>query len=225
MTQGRKLKCLIIGIIAALIIFSGLGFGLNHYVETFGSRYIVEGAQAPNADAVLILGAYVLPNGTASPMLQDRLMTGLELYEQGKSQRILVSGDHGRQDYDEVNAMKQILKDQGVPASHIFMDHAGFNTYDSMYRARDIFQVKKLIIVTQEYHLKRAIFIAHKLGLEAYGVAADRHNYGPVMLQYELREKAARIKDFINAVILKPQPKYLGDVIPVSGDGRVTDDK
>ncbi|NLO97951.1 MAG: DUF218 domain-containing protein [Peptococcaceae bacterium] len=211
--------------IMALIIIGGLGLGFNHYVETFGAKYIVEGAQAPQADAVLILGAYVLPNGTASPMLQDRLMTGLELYNQGKSQRILVSGDHGRKDYDEVNTMKQILKDHGVPAGHIFMDHAGFNTYDSVYRARDIFQVKKVIIVTQEYHLKRAVFIARKLGLEAYGVAADRHNYGSVMFKYELREIAARVKDFINAVILKPEPKYLGEVIPVWGDGRVTDDK
>ncbi len=135
------------------------------------------------------------------------MATGYELYANGKAQRILVSGDHGRKEYDEVNAMKRYLQDKGVPGSHIFMDHAGFNTYDSIYRARDIFLVKKVIIVTQEYHLKRAVFIARKLGLEAYGVAAARRNYGPVMLKYELREMMARNKDFLNILLIKPEPK------------------
>ena len=105
------------------------------------------------------------------------------------------------------------------------MDHAGFSTYESLYRARDIFQVKKVIIVTQRYHLLRALFIARELGLEAYGVAADKHDYGSVMATYEVREMAARNKDFWMAKVFKPQPTFLGEAIPVFGDGGATDDK
>jgi vancomycin permeability regulator SanA len=136
-----------------------------------------------------------------------------------------VSGDHGRKDYDEVNTMKSFLMEKGVPSEDIFMDHAGFSTYESLYRARDIFQVKKVIITSQEYHLMRAVFIARELGLEAYGVAADKHIYHGAMMKSELREIAARNKDFLTAKIFKPLPKYLGEVIPVTGDGRATDDK
>jgi len=112
-----------------------------------------------------------------------------------------------------------------VAGQDIFMDHAGFSTYESMYRARDIFQVQKVIIVTQEYHLLRAVFIARELGLEAYGVIADKHDYGQVMAAYGIREMAARNKDFWLAKVIKPQPTFLGEAIPVFGDGRVTDDK
>jgi vancomycin permeability regulator SanA len=121
--------------------------------------------------------------------------------------------------------MKSFLKGKGVPSQDIFMDHAGFSTYESMYRARDIFQVKKLIIVTQHYHLQRAVFIARELGIEAYGVSSDLQNYGPVMVQYQLREMAARNKDFWMAGTIKPQPTFLGEPIPVFGDGDATDDK
>lgn len=178
----------------------------------------------PEGDAILVLGARVYPDGNVSLMLHDRLTTGQELYQAGKAPKIIVSGDHGQKEYDEVNAMKDFLKEQGVPAEDIFMDHAGFSTYESIYRARDIFLVKRVIIVTQKYHLMRALFIARSLGLEAYGVAADKHIYHQVMLKSELREIAARNKDFLTAKIFKPLPKYLGEVIPVTGDGRVTDD-
>lgn len=114
---------------------------------------------------------------------------------------------------------------KGVSITIIFMDHAGFSTYESLYRARDIFQVKKVIIVTQEYHLMRAVFIARELGVEAYGVASDKHDYGQVMGLYKVREIAARNKDFLMAKIIKPKPTYLGKAIPVFGDGRATDDK
>lgn len=133
-----------------------------------------------------------------------------------------MSGDHGRNNYDEVNVMKQYAIDQGVPSSDIFMDHAGFSTYDSIYRAKEIFNADKVIIVTQEYHLYRALYIANKLGLEAYGVRANPKQYS-VQLFRELREILARNKDFIKT-IYKPKPTYLGEVIPVSGDGNITND-
>jgi len=197
---------------------------INSYVRETGSRYIMTPDQAPEADAILVLGAYVFPDGTVSDVLNDRLAVGYELYQQGKAPKIIVSGDHGRKDYDEVNAMKDFLSSKKVPNEDVFMDHAGFSTYESIYRARDIFQVKKLIIVTQEYHLMRAVFIARELGLEAYGVTSDKRNY-VYAAQYELREIAARNKDFFLAKVLKPEPTFLGEEIPVSGDGRATDDK
>jgi len=207
-----------------LTLVSSAFWAVNYYVERVGAKYIYPANNAPTADAVLVLGAYVLPDGTLSDMLRDRVLVGYDLYAQGKVPKIIVSGDHGRKDYDEVNSMKSFLKNNGVAGEDIFMDHAGFSTYESLYRTRDIFQVKQVIIVSQHYHLLRAIFIARALGLEAYGVTSDLHDYGPAMTGYELRETVARNKDFW-LTIFKPQPTFLGEAIPVFGDGGATDDK
>jgi vancomycin permeability regulator SanA len=158
-------------------------------------------------------------------MLNDRLEQAYDLYKKGKASKIIVSGDHGSKSYDEVNTMKGFLIKKGVPPEDVFMDHAGFNTYESIYRARDIFKVKKVIIVTQKYHLTRAVFIARELGLEAYGSASDLHDYGEIMKIYRLREAAARNKDFLKAKFLKPEPTFLGETIPITGDGSITEDK
>ncbi len=216
----------VIYVVIILLVMGSAGFlAVNHYVEQRGAQYLYSAREVPGADAILILGAYVLPDGSLSLMLRDRVTTGYELYENSKAPKIIVSGDHGRQDYDEVNTMKDFIKSKGVAGEDIFMDHAGFSTYESLYRARDIFRVKKVIIVTQRYHLLRAVFIARELGLEAYGVAADNHDYGQVMAAYEVREMAARNKDFWLAKYIKPQPTFLGEAIPVFGDGGTTDDK
>jgi len=213
-------------VLGILIVIAGSSsLCINQYVERIGSKYITSSSQVPEVDAILVLGAYVFPNGTVSPMLNDRLNEAYKLYKLEKANKILVSGDHGRKDYDEVDAMKKFLIDKGVPAQNVFMDHAGFSTYESMYRARDIFQAKKVIIVTQGYHLMRAVFVARELGLEAYGVNSDLHDYGAVMTMYRLREVAARNKDFFTAKFIKPKPTFLGKAIPVTGDGRATDDK
>jgi len=213
--------------VAALLILALIvaGLAINAYVRVSAAKYIHGPKEVPRADAILVLGAYVYPNGSMSPMLADRITVGYDLYQMGRAPKILVSGDHGRKDYDEVNTMKAYLKKQGIPAQNVFMDHAGFSTYESLYRARDIFKVRRVIIVTQHYHLMRAVFIARELGLEAYGVNADLHNYGDVMLHYEVREIAARNKDFFMCQVLTPKPTFLGDPIPVFGDGRATDDK
>lgn len=173
-----------------------------------------------DADAILVLGARVWDNGSPSGVLEDRLDTGISAYQAGVSYRLLMSGDHGQDDYDEVNAMKDYALEQGIPSENIFMDHAGFSTYESVYRARDIFQVKTVLIVTQEYHLYRALYIARALGLDAYGVAADRSVYSGIV-GFEAREILARVKDFFYTLI-QPLPTYLGDVIPITGDGNVT---
>ncbi|KJR49513.1 SanA protein [Desulfosporosinus sp. I2] len=221
----KRLKQVMLIPVLLLILASTSMLVINQAVESVGRNYIVNSDEVPNADAILVLGAYVFPNGTVSTMLNDRLTTGYELYEQGKAPKLIVSGDHGRKDYDEVNSMKSFLKDKGVPNQDVFMDHAGFSTYESLYRARDIFEVKKVIIVTQEYHLMRAVYVARALGMEAYGVAADRRDYGQAMKMYKIREIAARNKDFVWTNIIKPKPTFLGDTIPVMGDGKATDDK
>ncbi|MEQ8201418.1 MAG: ElyC/SanA/YdcF family protein [Syntrophomonadaceae bacterium] len=213
------------GLVGLLLVVLVAAFlAVNYYVAGVGARHMHSGQDVPKADAIIILGAYVQPDGTMSDMLKDRVTLGHELYLNGKAPRIIVSGDHGRHDYDEVNTMKDYLKNLGVGGQDIFMDHAGFSTYESLYRARDIFQAKKVIIVTQDYHLRRAVFIARELGLEAYGVASDRHDYGYMALN-EVREMAARNKDFWLAKVLKPEPTFLGEATPVFGDGRATDDR
>lgn len=221
----RKIKIALVISVMLIVIIASSVLLIDQYVQRTGSKYILAPDKIPRADAILVPGAYVFPDGTVSFMLNDRLIEASELYAGGKAEKILVSGDHGRMNYDEVHAMKNFLKDKNIPEKDIFMDHAGFNTYESIYRARDVFQVKKVIIVTQTYHLTRAVFIARELGLEAYGAASDQHDYGEIMTIYKLREIAARNKDFFNARLLKPQPTFLGEAIPITGDGRLTDDK
>lgn len=170
-------------------------------------------------DTILVLGAGVNGN-KPSPMLKDRLDIAITLYEMGVSNKIIMSGDHGREEYDEVNVMKDYAISKGVPSSAIFMDHAGFSTYDSLYRAKNIFQVKSLVIVSQEYHLYRALYLAKSFDLEVYGIKGVIDNYRGSKYR-ELREVLARNKDFFLG-ILKPKSKYLGSLIPVNGNGDIT---
>lgn len=182
----------------------------------------VENGEVPEVDCIMILGAGLQEDGTPSLVLRDRLDRGIELYKKGVSNRILMTGDHGREEYDEVNAMKQYAVNAGVAADDIFMDHAGFSTYESMYRARDVFEVKSVAVVTQPYHEYRAIYTAKELGLTAYGTPSVETEYqGSWVL--EAREMLARVKEFIN-LLIKPEPTYLGEKIPISGTGTATDD-
>lgn len=174
------------------------------------------------ADCILVLGAGLKPDGTPNFMLQERLDTALALYKNDIAPKLLLSGDHGQQKYDEVNAMKKYMEDAGVPPEDIFLDHAGFSTYDSMYRAAEIFDVERMLVVTQKYHQSRALYIGKKLGMEVRGVSCDRKVYAGQFFR-EVREIIARNKDFFK-VMLKPEPKYLGDIIPISGSGLETRD-
>ena len=182
----------------------------------------IEEIDRDNIDCILILGAGIRENNP-SPMLEDRLITGIDLYNNNISNKIIVSGDHGRESYDEVNVMKNYLIEKEIPSENIFMDHAGFSTYESIYRAKEIFKAKKIIIVTQKYHLYRALYIAKKLDIEAYGIEADKRTY-MFQTKRDIREVIARTKDFI-MTIFKPKPTYLGEEIPVSGNGNITNDK
>ena len=181
-----------------------------------------EAAVLEDVDCILVLGCLVKEDGRPSDMLQDRLRRGVELYDLGAAPKLLMSGDHGRVDYDEVATMKQYAIDSGIASEDVFMDHAGFSTYESIYRAKEIFQAEKILIVTQEYHLYRALYIANRLGMEAYGVSSDYHTYvGQSMRNF--REMLARVKD-CGTCIWKPKPTYLGDAIPIFGNGNLTHD-
>jgi SanA protein len=222
--KNKILKLLILlvllGVIGIMILF-----GINGYIKSSVKNKIISSEEAialKDVDCILVLGAGVKENNKPSDMLEDRLKLGIELYEKGASNRLLMSGDHGRLDYDEVNVMKSYAIAEGIPSSDIFMDHAGFSTYESLYRARDIFEADKIIIVTQGYHLYRALYVADQLGIEAYGVASDQRQYAGQNYR-DAREIVARVKDFFYAAV-KPKPTYLGDTIPVSGNGDLTND-
>ena len=212
-------------IIIFLFILIVLVLIINFYVKLSTKKQIIEEKEAQkleNIDCIIVLGAGIWGD-RPSPMLEDRLNEGISLYKNNVSSKIIMSGDHGKQDYDEVNVMKKYAIENGVPSENIFMDHAGFSTYETIYRAKEIFQAKKIVIVTQKYHLYRALHIANRLGIEAYGVGADPRKYVGAAYR-ELREILARDKDFIKC-IFKPEPTYLGDTISVSGNGDVTNDK
>ena len=219
----RKIKKLVIALLCLALLGVGAVFGVNGYVKHIGGAAILTAEQAAELDGIdciIILGCQVRADGTPSDMLRDRLTRGIELYTLGAAPKLLMSGDHGRVEYDEVGTMKQYAIDAGIPSADIFKDHAGFSTYETVYRAKEVFAAQRVIIVTQAYHLYRALYIAEKLGLEAYGVPSDYHTYVGQSMR-EGREILARCKDFAISV-WKPEPTFLGDVIPVSGSGDVT---
>lgn len=172
-------------------------------------------------DCIVVLGAG-LRGSEPSPMLKDRLNKGIYCYQQGLAPKLLMSGDHGRDGYNEVQVMKQYAIDAGVPSSDIFMDHAGFSTYESMIRARDIFGLKNPVIVTQKYHIYRALFIGNELGLDCTGVPSDYFAYGGQAYR-TFREYIARCKD-VGTVLLGAEPTYRGEPISITGDGDVTNE-
>jgi SanA protein len=215
----RVIKIIFATIMIVIVIVLAGTWAINaHMIWATKDRIVTpEAALTFEADAIMVLGAGVNPNKTPSVMLADRLLQGIELYEIGVSDRILMSGDNSTDHYDEVTVMKNYAIRNGVPSAHIFKDHAGFNTYNSMYRANAIFEVEKLVIVTQEYHLYRALYIADKLGLEAIGVASNPQVYSGQESR-DFREVLARVKNFF-LVIYKPDPTFLGNKIPITGDG------
>lgn len=195
---------------------------INIRVINKSKDFILNMNNLPQVDAIIIPGALVRNDGRLSDILKDRLNRGIELYNAGKSQKILVTGDHGRTNYNEVQAMKNYLLEHNIPEQNIFMDHAGFDTYDSLYRARDVFQVKSAIFVSQNFHINRGVYIGKTLGLEIYGYQTKL--YYPWYYKVRMRDWLSRVKAFLNSEIFKSKPKYLGDPIPISGDGRVTQD-
>jgi len=217
-----EMKRILITLALLVVAVAVLMLGINFYVVGTAKAQIIDSGDTDalgSADCILVLGAGVR-SGQPSPMLKERLDAGIELYKQGVAGKIIMSGDHGKVNYDEVNTMKDYAIAQGVPSEDVFMDHAGFSTYESIYRLKAIFGVKKVIIVSQKYHLHRALQIANAFGLEAYGVAADYQAYSGQFFR-DVREILARDKDWVKG-IFKPKPTHLGDSIPIFGDGNLT---
>lgn len=217
------LKRILIVFVCTAILLLCLLLGINAYVKASVSDRILSAENVTDIegfDCILVLGCLVRSDGSPSDMLEDRLACGVDLYRSGVAPCILMSGDHGTEEYDEVTAMKSYAVEQGIPSSRVFKDHAGFSTYESIYRAKEIFGADRILIVTQEYHLYRALQIADALGVEAYGVSADLRTYRN-QWQRDIREILARNKDFLQG-IFKPEPTYLGEPIDLSGDGDVT---
>ncbi|MDO8482158.1 MAG: ElyC/SanA/YdcF family protein [bacterium] len=200
--------------IGLLIIFI-LATNIGMYLGTRAYIYN-DPAKAPNAETAIIPGAAILANGAPSPIFIDRVDIAIKLYEAKKVSKILVSGDNSTLSHNEVNPVRLYLLSKGIPDQDIFLDHAGFDTYSTMYRARDIFGVTSPIITTQSFHLPRAVFIARKLGMNAYGVNADA---GHILFRNYVREAFADAKAMLN-LLLYTKPKYLGEKIPITGDGR-----
>jgi SanA protein len=210
----KKILLAIIGIVLLVIVI----FTVSYLVINLSTRsYIYTDAdKLPHAQVAIVPGAAILINGGLSPVLRDRVDMAIAIYRQGIVDKILVTGDNSSLEYNEVGPMKKYLLRNAIPEQDIFLDHAGFDTYSSMYRARDVIQVKSMIVVSQAFHLPRAVYIARSLGVSAYGMSADRGRY---LFYNYVREMFGDVKAMSN-LIFGRQPKYLGTQIPITGDGR-----
>ncbi len=207
------LACLILGVLA-------MGFSLFLKARYEVDIVNLDTAAVKKRDAVLVLGCGVYADGSPTPMLRDRMNAGITAYFKGAGQKLLLSGDHGQKNYDEVNAMKQLALEAGVPEEDIFLDHAGFSTYESLKRGKEIFGLQSVCLISQKYHLYRACYLADSLGLDYCGYPADAYAYGGQFLR-EAREVLARVKAFFSATF-QPQPEVLGPAIDITGDGRAS---
>lgn len=226
LSKRKKIIITVLCVLLGMGLFGGgLIFGINAYVKGSVDDKIMsveESSELEGLNCIIVLGCKVKDDGSPSDMLKDRMKRAIELYEQGVAPKILMSGDHGQTSYNEVMTMKQYAIDAGVPSEDIFMDHAGFSTYETMYRAKEVFGVEKAIVVTQDYHMYRSLYIANELGIDAYGCPSARYNYSG-QTSRDIREVVARCKDFVTT-IFKPEPTYLGDAIDIGGSGDVTND-
>lgn len=208
-TRGRWLRR---GLLGALLLAS-LPFVLVRYVDwaTRALRF-TSPEQVPPKSVAIVFGAAVYRDGRLSPMLTARVQQAAAAYRLGRVQKILMTGDNSRTDYDEVSAMKRYAVSLGVPAEVIHLDYAGFSTYESCYRAREIFGVREAVLITQAFHLPRAVYTCARLGLDAVGLETDdRGNYSArVMRHHQVREVLATAKALWDVHFRKPLPTFLG---------------
>lgn len=216
---GRLLAAVLAIAFAVVLVFAGTNAAA--ILTTQDDIVDQQAAASFDADAIIVLGASVYPDGTPSGILQDRLDDGIALYFAGAASKIIMSGDNGTESYNECWAMKQYAISQGVPSEDVFCDHAGFSTYETMYRARHVFGADRVVIATQTYHLYRAVYDAQGVGMEAIGVPSD---YGEYVNQswYDIREVFARTKDFFQVLFSVPST-FVGDPISLDQSGDVTD--
>ncbi len=220
MSKKKKILLILCGFIVVICLMT---LFINYYMINTTKEKIIDInsiGDIKDIDAIIILGCKVNENGP-SLMLARRLDKGIDVYNKLHT-KIILTGDHGKNEYDEVNVMRDYMLSSSVPIEDIFLDHAGFNTYDSIYRAKYIFEAKKVILITQEYHMYRALYLANSLNLEAIGIVADDIPQKGIMFKNEIREILSRDKNFFKGLI-KPKSKYLGEVIPLNQNGVVTE--
>lgn len=191
----------------------------NSMVDVAQGKIFREVTAVPPRYTGIVLGAYA-PNGVPSEILLDRLKTALALYKAGKVQRLLLSGAQGGED-DEPNAMRRWLQDAGVPGADLFLDHAGFRTLDTMARAKQVFAVKDAVVITQAFHLPRALYLAEAYGIDAVGVTADLQPYDDALYN-AARENVARFVAWLDVSVWHRGPKFLGPELPITGDAKLT---
>ena len=215
----KKIIIIIVSIIITIII---LTLSINIYIYLTTKDKIIKLSDVKDIDYMLVLGAKVNGN-KPSLMLKDRLDKAIEVYNQNNNIKIILSGDGRTKEYDEVSVMQEYLLNLGVSKDNIILDKEGLSTSNSIYNLKNNFKVDKVLIVTQEYHLYRALYVADSMGIECYGIASDPREYAKQFTR-EIREVLARDKDFIKC-ILKPEATFLGETIPVNGSGDITNDK
>ena len=197
-----KLKHIVTLLVAAFVVVCSLGiavFTVSLSIKASVRDLVItndEAADLSDVDMILVLGAGLRSDGSPSDMLADRLRVGVSLWKDGVCDTMLMSGDNSGEYYNEVAAMREFAIDCGIPSEAIVLDGEGFSTYESIFRAINEFGAKKIIIVTQEYHLYRAIYVAKALGIEVYGVSADLNTYR-AQIYRDIREHLARFKDFL----------------------------
>lgn len=174
---------------------------------------IVDSESAQAERAAIVFGAGLQRDGSPTTVLKDRVQTAAELYKSGKIEKILMSGDNRFLDYNEPGAMKNYALELGIPENDIVLDYAGRRTYDTCFRAKEIFQLNSAILVTQDFHLPRALYICNTLNLESVGVSADLRTYRDSGF-WSIREIIASLVAFIQVHFTQPEP-VLGDPEPI----------
>lgn len=221
----RRILLLCLLVVAGMtVLSSGFAVWANGRIRRSAAGAVFRRpADVPRMPVAIVFGAKVWRSGP-SHILEDRLEAGVQLYRLRKVSKLLLSGDHGRQEYDEVNAMRSYALQRGIPPEDVFLDHAGFRTYDTLYRARDVFGVRSAVLVTNDFHLPRALYTARRLGLEVVGLASDARVYQD-QRRNEYREFLACALAWVQLNVTRPRPRYLGAKIDITGDGRVTHDR
>ena len=216
----------ILGSIVGLVVIVALFVVcVDQWIESRANNRILEKiSEVPETKVALVLGAAVWRNKRLSDVLEDRVQGAVKLYKEGKVKKLLLSGDNRFQYYDEPSAMRRRALELGVPNDDIVRDFAGLRTLDSIYRAREVWGQQKLVIVSQRFHLPRALFLADKLGIEAVGYVADERYYPRSILKGRIREVAARVSAWLDMVILQTKPRFLGRKESLSGDEQVREE-
>lgn len=213
--KAGRLVLVLVFVLLLIILFT------NYTIKSESSGFIFKDTSAiKEAQAALVLGASVKPNKEMSDVFRDRVDTAIKLYNEKKVSKIIISGDHGKKYYDEVSAAKKYILEKNIPPEDVFLDHAGFDTYDSVYRAKYIFKAQSIVIVTQDFHLPRAIFIARRLGHNVQGLSADLHSYSGINFMRN-REIFANVKAYFD-ILLNEKSEFLGPQIDLNGSGVVT---